>query len=60
MDYVSSSRARASLTTARALQQECRMPRCDIMPQLYRFSSTAIEYSMVHSEGAVSTAPDLF
>ena len=29
MDYVSGSRARASLTTARALQQECRMPRCD-------------------------------
>ena len=51
---------------ARALQQECRMPHCDIMPhcdkmpQLHRFSSTAIEYSMVHSEGAVSTEPDLF
>ena len=35
------------------------MPHCDNMPQ-HRFSSTAIEYSMVHSEGAVSTAPDLF
>ena len=51
---------------ARALQQECRMPHCDIMPhcdkmpQLHRFSSTAIEYSMVHSEDAVSTEPDLF
>ena len=36
------------------------MPHCDKMPQLHRFSWTAIEYSMVHSEGAVSTAPDLF
>ena len=62
MDYVSGSRARTLLTTARALQQECRMPHCDIMPrcdkmpQLHRFSWTAIEYSMVHSEGAA----DLF
>ena len=31
------------------------MPHCDNMPQLHRFSWTAIEYSMVHSEGAVST-----
>ena len=29
------------------------------VPQLHRFSRTAIEYSMVHSEGAVSTAQDL-
>ena len=36
------------------------MPHCDNMPQLHRFSWTAIEYSMVHSEGAVSTAPNLF
>ena len=56
MDYVSGSRARTLLTTARALQQECRMlhcdimPRCDKMPQLHRFSWTAIEYSIVHSE----------
>ena len=45
--------------------QECRMPQCDNMPhcdnmpQLHRFSWT-VEYSMVHSEGAVSTAPNLF
>ena len=66
MDNATGSRARTLLTTARALQQEYRMPHCDIMPrcdkmpQLHRFSSTAIEYSMVHSEGAVSTEPDLF
>ena len=65
MDNATGSRARTLLTTARALQQEYRMPHCDIMPrcdkmpQLHRFSWTAIEYSMVHSEGAVSTAPDL-
>ena len=33
MDYVTSSRARASLTTARALQQEY-LPHCDNMSQL--------------------------
>ncbi len=56
MDNATGSRDRTLLTTARALQQECRMlhcdimPRCDKMPQLHRFSWTAIEYSIVHSE----------
>ena len=64
------SRSRASMVELdkhenngrNAAGQECRMPHCDIMPrcdkmpQLHRFSWTAIEYSMVHSEGA----PDLF
>ena len=62
MDYVSGSRARTLLTTARALLQErrvthCGMPHCD-MPQLHRFPPDTIVNSVAY-EDAVSTAPDL-
>ena len=64
----SSSRARALLTAARALQQVSRSAAnrnaalCDyrIVPQLHRFSSDIIVNSVVRCEDAVSTAPDLF
>ena len=67
MNYASSSRARTLLTTARALQQECRMPQCGIVRLPHCAAAapllparTIIVNSVVHCEDALSTAPDLF